>query len=71
MTYQPKSVDKMTEFEILTVCIPKFKSNVYLFLQGLSYRVLSTPGKKFDSQPSSVLKLALLPTPCCYVLDVT
>ena len=26
--------------------VSKFKSNVYLFLQGLSCRVLSVPGKK-------------------------
>ena len=26
--------------------LPKFKSNVYLYLQGLSYRVFSVPGEK-------------------------
>ena len=39
-----------------------------LVLQGLSYKVLSVPGKKFDSQPSTVFKMILLPTPCCYGL---
>ena len=28
------------------------------------------PGEKFDSQPSFVFKLILLPTPCYYGLDV-
>ena len=41
------------------------------FLQGLSYRVLSVPGKKFDYQSSPVSKLIVVPTPCCYGLDVT
>ena len=30
--------------------LPKFKSHVDLFLQGLSNRVLSVPGKENDSQ---------------------
>ena len=38
MTYQPKSTGKMADFE--TLYFPVFKSNVYLFLQGLSYKVL-------------------------------
>ena len=49
MTYQLKSVGKMADFQTLKLYLPKFKSNVYLFLQGPSYRVLSVPGKKFDS----------------------
>ena len=48
----------------------KFKLNVYLFLQGLNYSVLSVSGKKFDSHPSIVFKFILLPTPCCYGLGV-
>ena len=60
------------DFETLTslVHLPEFKSNVHLYLQGLSYRVLSAPGKKFDSQPSSIFKLILLTAPCCYRLDI-
>ena len=71
MTYQPKRVGKIADFETLTLCIylSKFKSNVYLFLQGLSYKVLSEPGKKFDSQSSSVFILTLLLTPCCYGVE--
>ena len=44
MTYQPKSVyvGKMVDFETY---LSKFKSNGYLFLKGLSYRVLSVFGK--------------------------
>ena len=65
MMYQPKSVGKMADFEILILCISlHFKSNMYLLLQGLSYSVLSVPGKKLDSQKSSVFKSILLPTPC-------
>ena len=37
----------------------------------ISYRVLYIPGKKFDSQRTSIFKLILLPTPCCYGLHVT
>ena len=33
--------------------------------------ILSLPGKNFDSQPSSVFKLILLPKRFCYELDVT
>ena len=51
--------------------LAKSKSNVYLFLQVLDYRVLSVPGKKFNSQPSSVFKLILLSTLCCNELEVT
>ena len=47
MTYQPKSEDKMADFEAFPLCISKSKSNVYLFLQGLSCRVLSVPGRNF------------------------
>ena len=36
-----------------------------------SYRALSSPGKKSGSQELSVFKLILLPTPCCYGIDVT
>ena len=50
-------------------CPPMWKK-ASLFLQGLSYRVLSEPGKRFDSQPSSAFKLILLPPHCCYGLDV-
>ena len=58
----------MVDFQTLSLCIYllKFKSNVYLFLEGRSYRVLSVPGEDFDFQPSSVFKLVLLPTPCCF-----
>ena len=67
MTYQPKSVGKMAEFETFDpLYLPKFKSYMYIFLQGLTYRVLSVPCRKFDSQPSSVFELILLPTPCCH-----
>ena len=45
MSCHPKSVDKMADIETLTLCVSKFKSNVYLFLQGLSYRVLCVPDK--------------------------
>ena len=38
MAYQPKRVDKIADFETLTrLYLPKFKSNVYLVLQGLTY----------------------------------
>ena len=38
------------DFETLNLFISlKFESNVYLLLQGLSYRVLSEPGKNFDN----------------------
>ena len=50
--------------------LPKFKSYVYVLLQELNYRILSVPGKKFDSQPPSVFKLILLPTPYCYGLNI-
>ena len=50
-----KNVGKIfVDFETLTL---KFKPNVYLFLQGLNYRVLSLPGKKFDQQLLSVSAL--------------
>ena len=59
MTYQPKSVGKMADFEILTIYISRNSSQmyVYLFLPGRSYKVLSAHGRKFDSQPSPVFKL--------------
>ena len=59
MTYQPESVGKNRGFlDFDPLHLPKSKSNVYLFLQGLSCRVLSVLGKKLDS----VFKLILLPT---------
>ena len=62
MTYQPKSVGKMTDFETLTLCISLNSRQICtIFLQRPSYRVLSVPGKKFDSQPSSVFKLIFYP----------
>ena len=65
-----ESVGKMADFETWTpLYLIKFKSNVYLVLQGLSYMVLSVPGKKFYSRSSSFFKLILLPTPC-YGLEV-
>ena len=53
ITYQPKIVGKMADFETLTFYISrKFNSNGFLILQGLkSYRVLSVFGKKIDSHP--------------------
>ena len=72
MTYQPKSMGKMADFELPPSDLSKVKSNVHLFLPGLSlrYKALPVPVKKFDSQPSSVYKLILLPTSCCDGLDV-
>ena len=70
--YQPKSVGKMAGFDTLTLCISLHScQNVYPFLQGLSYRVLSVFSKEFHSQPPSVFKLTTLPNPCGYGLDVT
>ena len=43
-------------------CVPIF---------SFSYRIASMHDKIFDSQSSSVFKLIVLPTPCCYGLDVT
>ena len=70
-TFQLKSVSKMADFDTDPLYLPKFKSNLYLILQAPSYRVMSVPGKKFDSQPSFVFKLILLHTPCCYGLEIT
>ena len=51
MTYQPKSASKMADFETLSLCIPVNSRPVCIyFCKGLSYRVLSVPDKKFDSQ---------------------
>ena len=48
MTYQSKSIGKMADSETLTLCIKfKFKSNVYLFLQGPGCRVLPVPGNRY------------------------
>ena len=72
MTYQPKIIGK-TAVDFLNfdpLYLSKVKSNVYFDLQELCYGVLSVPGKKFFSQQSSVFKLTLSPTPCCYELDV-
>ena len=72
MTCQPESAGKMADFETLTLCISQNSSQrCTYFLQGLSNRVLSLLGKKFDFQPLSIFKLILLPMPCCYGLDVT
>ena len=38
---------------------------MHLFLQNLSYRVLSAPGKKLNYQPLSVFKSILSATFCC------
>ena len=65
MTYQPKSVGKMEDFETFILCISS------VFLQRLSYKVFSVPDKKFDFQPSLVFKFIFLTTPGCYGLDVT
>ena len=46
MTYQPRSIGIMADFELSPSVLFKFKSNVYLFLQGLSYRVSSVPTVK-------------------------
>ena len=49
----------MVDFETLTL---KFKPYVYLFLQGLNYRVLFLPGKnKIDSQLLTVFSLTFSP----------
>ena len=45
-----KNVGKMGDSEYFdSLYLLEFKSNVYLFLQGLSYSVLSVHGKKLDS----------------------
>ena len=54
----------------MIVCISEFKSNMYWFLQGLIYRILSASGKKFNSQSSFVFKFMLLPLTYCYRLDI-
>ena len=56
MTYQPKSVRKMAHFESLShLYLPEFKNQMSTFyVQRLSCKVLYLPGKKFDSQPSSL-----------------
>ena len=59
----------MVDFETLTLRISQ-NSSTY-FCKKLSYRVLSEPGKNFDSQPSSAFRLILVPTHSCYGLDVT
>ena len=41
------------------------------FETDFSYCVLSIPGRKIDSQPSTVSRLVLLPTSYCYGCDVT
>ena len=66
MTYQPKSVGKIADFETLTLRISLNSSQTCTyFCKNL---VAGLPGKKFDSQPSPVFKMILLPTPCCYGL---
>ena len=55
----------------MTLYFPKNKSNVYQFLQGLSYRILSVSGKNLVSQSSIVSKLIRLLILCRYGLDVT
>ena len=67
-----KTVDKMADFETLTLCISLNSSKMCnYFFQGLDYTILSVPGKKFDSQLLFIFKLISLPTPYCYGLDVT
>ena len=72
MTYQPKSVGIMADFETLTFvsrCLNSSQICNYFYQDLVTgycpYLV------KFDSLPSSAFKLILLPTPCCYGLDVT
>ena len=44
---------------------------IYFCKDLYSYRVLSVPGKKSDSEPSSIFILIILPAPCYYyALDV-
>ena len=67
MTYQPKSVDKMADSETLTVCISLDSSQTCTYfckdlVTGHCPRALSVPGKKFDSQLSSVFRLILFIT---------
>ena len=38
---------------------------------GNPAKLMSVPDKNFDSQPSSVFKLFLLPSSSCYGLDIT
>ena len=69
MTCQPKSEGKMANFETLTLCIFLRASQMCTyFLRGLSYRILSVTGKKFDSRPTIIRFQILLPTACCYGL---
>ena len=60
----------MAEFETLILCVSLNLGQMCIIFPGLSFRVLSVPGQKFDSQPSSIFKLILLHTPYCYGLDV-
>ena len=61
MTYQPKSVGKMADFETLTAFISLNSSQMCThYCKDLVTGYLI---KKFDSQPSSVFKLILLLTP--------
>ena len=70
MMYQPKRAGEMVDFETLTLCISQYSIQMCTYFRKdfNSDRVLSVSGKIFDSQPSSVFKLILLPTPFCYVV---
>ena len=70
MTYQPKSTSVIiTDFEKFD---PRFSLNSsQIWIKNLVRKVLSVPSKKCNSQLSSVFKLILLPTHCCYGLEVT
>ena len=68
MSYQPKSLGKMAHFETLTLCS-------YL---NLSHRctsfwkdLVTCTWEKVRIPTVILFKLILLPTPCCYGLDVT
>ena len=70
MMYYPKSEEKMVDFETLTLCISLDTCRSVLIFARLSYSVLSVPGKKLCSEPSSFLKFYLV-TPHIVAMDLT
>ena len=70
MTYQPKRVNKMADFETLTLRISLISIQICTYFCNDSVTTYCLYlVKKFDSQLSSVFKVILLPTPCSHGLD--
>ena len=67
--YQPKNVRKINDFESLTpLYLPKFKSNVYLFLHRVTGYCLY---QVKNSISDHLFSKSFITTPCCYGLDVS